>query len=205
MTEAAAIVIEQMRDAAGVPAPTQFRRAIEGTLTFSRWASAVDFLVRLGAKRGTQIGEFSYDDPSRGSGVARLEGFADDEIRRIDDYFRVEEMRVRLALPRSARQPLDLRTYWTRPGSTHNPIPMIVLGSSLSVLAIALGVASSVGPMRVPGEAVTWVYLPLFAALAIGAIVIIVQHVRRLPSWFALRQAFLEAGEPLPTGLRNGD
>jgi hypothetical protein len=205
VTEGAAIVINQDVDAAGAPAPARFRRDIAGTLTFSRWASAVDFLVRLGASRGAQSGEFVYNDPSRGSGQARLEGFDDAEVRRIDDYFRVEEMRVRLDLPRSARQPLDIRTFWTRPGSTNNPIPMIVLGTVVGLVAVVLGVASSLGPMRVPGETVTWVYLPLFGVLVVGAVVVIVQHVRRLPSWFALRQAFRDAGEPLPIGLRNGD
>ena len=205
MSEAAAIVIEQVNDGAGAAAPVRFRRPIEGNLTFSRWASAIDFLIRLGAQRGAAPGEFQYNDVNRGSGNARLEGFDPDEVRRIDDYFRIEQMRIRLDLPRSARQPLEARTYWTRPTTTQNPIPMIVLGSGFLLLAIALGFATSVGPMRVPGESVSWVYLPLFAALALGAIVIIVLQARRLPAWFALRRAFRDAGEPLPTGLRARD
>jgi hypothetical protein len=205
VSDEAAIIIDQVSDGAGAPAPARFRRPIDGNLTFSRWASAVDFLTRLGAQRGAQVGEFSYSDPARGSGVARLDGFRDDEVRQIDDYFRIEQMRIRLDLPRSARAPLEVRTFWTRPVATRNPIPMIAIGSALAALAVALGVASSIGPMRVPGETVTWVYLPLFGALALGAIVLVVQHVRRLSAWLALRRAFLETGEPLPSGLRNGD
>jgi hypothetical protein len=202
VSEARAIVIEQVNDGAGAPAPATFRRPIEGSLTFSRWASAVDFLTRLGAERSDDLGVFRYSDPNRGSGTARLEEFDPDEVRRIDDYFRIEQMRVRLELPRSARQPLETRTFWTRPTTTSNPIPMIMLGGGILVLAIALGIASSIGPMRVPGEAVTGVYLPLFAALAVLAVAVIVLQARRLPTWLALRRAFLEAGEPLPTGLR---
>jgi hypothetical protein len=202
VSEAAAIVIEQALDEAGAAAPATFRRPIEGTLTFSRWASAVDFLTRLDAERTGTAGEFRYSDANRGSGTARLDGFDVDEVRRVDDYFRIEQMRIRLQLPRSARQPLETRTFWTRPTTTSNPIPMIVLGSGILVLVVALGIASSVGPMRVPGEAVTWVYLPLFAALAVLAVAVIVLQARRLPTWLALRRAFLEAGEPLPTGLR---
>ena len=77
--------------------------------------------------------------------------------------------------------------------------------TTTTTFGASAGVASSLGPMRVPGETVTWVYLPLFGVLVVGAVVVIVQHVRRLPSWFALRQAFRDAGEPLPIGLRNGD
>lgn len=205
MTGEAAILIEQASDQTGALAPARFRRQIEGNLTFHRSAAAIDFLVRLGAQRGASVGVFAYHDPQRGSGVARLEGFDADEARRIDDYFRIEEMRTRLGLPRSARQPLDVRTFWTRPVATRNPIPMIIFGVVFALLSIGLGIASSVGPMRVPGETVTWVYLPLFGALALGSVVIIVQHVRRLGPWLALRRGFLDAGETVPVGLRVGD
>ncbi|WP_439563532.1 hypothetical protein [Microcella sp.] len=205
MTHDAAILIEQKLDLHGQAAPERYRKPIVATVNLPRTSLAIDALVRLGASVTEQPGEFDYRDPNRGSGGARLEGFGPDEIRVIHDYFRVEAARLRLGIPTAGRLPLDQRPYFTRPGTTRNPVPMIVVGVVILVFAVTLGLLTSVGPMRAPGDDVTWVYAPLFGLLAVGGTVIIVQHARRVRPWFALRSSFQNAGEAIPVGLRLKD
>lgn len=204
-TEHASILIEQEVDQHGQPVPERYRKSIVSTMSFPRTSLAIDALVRLGALPGGKPGEFVYRNGNSGSGSARVEGFAPEEVRAIHDYFRIEAERIRLGLSSTVRLPLETTTYFTRPGTLRNPIPMIVLGFGILVFAVSLGVLTSVGPMRTPGDDITWVYTPLFALLALGGITIIVQHLRRLSSWFALRSSFREADEAMPVGLRLKD
>lgn len=199
------IEIEQHLDAQQQPTPERYRKPIVATINMPRSSIAIVFLVRLGAREGAGPGQFVYTDQGRGSGTARLVGFDPEEIRVIDDYFRVEAQRIRLGQSERARLPLELHTYGTRPGTMRNPVPMIVFGLVILGLAITLGVMTSVGPMRAPGDDVTWAYIPLFVILACGGLTIIVQHARRLSSWFALRASFRETGQTLPVGLRLRD
>lgn len=199
------IRIEQRTDAAGAPAPAQYRREVHATLNLPVESVAIDLLARLHAARTGTDGEYGYTDPGRGSGLLRLEGFDTRQAQTIDDHFRVEEMRVRLGLSRSSRQWVESRTYFTRPTSLRNPISMIVIAAFVLTVLVVLAVLSSVGPLRVPGETFTWYYLPpLGVAIALFAWVLVF-HLRRLSEWRALRAAFRAEGGRMPVNLRTAE
>ncbi len=197
-----ALRISQQVDAAGAAAPAEYRSPILGTFAFPEQAVAVNELVKLGARWAGRIGSYDYTDPLRGSGTVSLEGFAADDVVRVDDYFRVEQARLQLGLSRASSQWLDTNTWATVARSARNPIFMIVFGAAGILFSVILGVLSSVGPMRVPGQSFTWYYLPVVAILLALFVAMVVQHSRRLYGWTRLRDEFIRRGEQMPTNLR---
>lgn len=197
-----ALLISQRADAAGNPAPAEFRSPIVGTVAFPEHAVAINELVKLGARWSNRVGSYDYTDPQRGSGSVALEGFAVDDVVRVDDHFRVEQARQQLGLSRASSQWLDTNTWATVARSARNPIFMIVFGAIGVLFSLVLGVLSSVGPMRVTGQSFTWYYLPVVAILLALFLAIVVQHSRRLYGWRRLRDEFVRRGEQMPTNLR---
>lgn len=187
-------------DPAGEPNPHAVVVPISGSWRMPAHSVAIDELVKLGARLNGQ-GGFDFADAARGSGRVEPQGFDPGELEKISDWFRVEAERVRLGLPGSARPALDMHGRRTSE-ATHNPIVFLVFGTGLIAFALAMAVLSSVGPMKIPGEEFTGVYLPLWAIVAGLGVLAIVLAARRLPAWFAMRASFRARGEQLPRMLR---
>lgn len=187
----------------GTPAPSSEFQPVARTFSLPAHSFAISELTRIGTRFSPQ-GVLEFTSVEHGIGVIELEGFDEAEGSAIVDHFRVEAMRQHLDLPNVNRQHVDQRVHWSLPHALHNPVPMIVFAASVLVFTVAMGWATSVGPMA-PASGPEWTYLPLFGAIALLCVWLIVHQARKLPGWLAMRAAFRERGETMPKNLRHGE
>lgn len=182
----------QSTGAGGAPQPAEFFRRVDDTTALPAHSVAIDFLVKAHARRSANFGVFSYDEPGRAAGYMRLEQFSAHDLRRIDDWLRVDEIGREIGYAKPPRQWMDRngRQYF------HSPIPYLLLGSGLSFAALVVLALSLSGLL--PDHGGIWiaclVMLPLF-------LVIVVQHAMRLRWWVRARAHVMARGERLPYGL----
>ena len=198
------IEIHQQFGAAGEPEPEHFRRVFEDSITLPAVSLVIDFLVRMNAVTTGRPGEFSYTDPERGSGTIQCDGWPNEDVERIDDYFLVKQLGPELGLRRVPMQWVDPTTYAHLPTPTRNPIAMLVFGGVGTIAMVVVAAASAWGPLAPAADTGAFVWTTPLLFLAIGALffVIVVQHARRLRWWLRARSLVRSRGQRMPRGLR---
>ena len=182
----------QSSGAERAPQSAEFFRRVEDTSAMPAHSVAIDFLVKVNARRTHNLGVFSYTEPGRSAGYMRLEQFSARDLQRIDDWFRVDEIGREIGYAKPPRQ------YLERSGRQYfrSPLPYLLLGVVMSFAALVVLLLSLSGLL--PNHGGIWiaclVMLPLF-------LVIVVQHALRLRWWVRARSHVIARGERMPYGL----
>jgi len=190
--EASPVAARGVRTYQSWPETAEFFRRFDDGRSLPARSHTITFLMRAGAKRSESFSVFSYAEHCRSSGFMRLEGFSPEDLQRIDDYFRVEEIGHELGYPKPPAQALD---YLGR-SVMRNPVPFVVLGAVMIPPLVILFVLSMAGLLPQLGG--IWV-LPV-CVIPLCVLMIALQ-VRRLRWWVRARALVRARGERMPYGL----
>lgn len=174
------------------PEPAELFRRFDDAKTLPARSHTIRFLMKAGAKRTDTFSVFSYAEPERSSGFMRLEGFSPEDLQRIDDYFRIEEIGHELGYTKPPAQALD---YLGR-DVMRSPVPFIVLPALMIpplVVLFALSVAGFLPQLGGIWTVPVCVVPLLLLMLVLGA--------RRLLWWTRARAYVQSRGERMPYGL----
>jgi len=199
-----AILIHQRLDAAGRPAPAEFRRDFPPSLaTLVSMQPVFQFLFPLGVSSTTTPNAYGYTDPQQGSGWLEPEGFTSQQLAQIAEYVRMRDLDRRIGMVEPTRwDAKQLAPARYRP--TKNPIPMVVLAVFLIVFSLAMipfaFLLEAGDPTR--DDRVIIVTLVIMPVLAVLGGILLWQHARRLRWWFAARAHVKRTGSTMPDDLR---
>ena len=197
---APAFLIHQTHDAAGAPAPAEYRRDFPARLLPVR--ELYGFLATLNPRPTSEPGLFLYADAGVGSGTVHAVGFGYSDARSIQGYAVMREIDAAIGIaqpPRWDGSPAVLahrrlyRNPWIMAG--------ITLAFGLAFLGILIFCVARLslgfGPY-IATDLAAAAFSLLFIALAVIAMR---QFVRRIRWWSPARAHALSTGRPVPPDL----
>ncbi|MET0990199.1 MAG: hypothetical protein ABWY54_06100 [Glaciihabitans sp.] len=187
------IRLSQELDAAGRPAPAEFFYQVHHTTANTLGSDAMIFLAPLNPRETATPGVFTYTDPQRGSGTARLEGFSLIDAQRIQELVRMQAIEAAVG-PEPLKNP-DLELGNALVLRSNNPWFFLVFG--LIVLGFAIWLLSAAAGVGDKGA----VYTTMGIILGAGSIVLFVIAAIRAPWWRKARAEARKDGGPLPPDL----
>lgn len=196
MSAANIVRIVQTHDASGAPAQQEFVQVVHNvTLSTLGW-DAMSFLRALNPTRTTDPLVFLYNDPARGSGWLRLEGFRPADATRIYELVQIDEISRVVGTDPMPKDDLSVgRGALLR---SNNPWAFIVLGVVLMLFPAVMWMRSPPSAENVPG------YLVMVVLLVLGGAAVLVYGTLRARWWHRARQYAKATGQTLPTELKGG-